>query len=57
LRCGTTGEPLIRYMARSTSRSCSPTTSFQKTTIVATMMSGGRTTVRRLAIFAVRVMG
>jgi hypothetical protein len=50
-------KPVTRYMTNATARSCTPTTSFQNTTMHARMMSGGSTTVRRFAIFAVRVIG
>ena len=49
-------KPVSRYIAKATTRSCGPTTSFQNTTMQATMISGGSTTVSRFAVFAVRVM-
>src|SRR4029079_19439291 len=48
-----TPNPVIRYIASSRARSCSPTTSFQKTTIAAAMTIGGRTTARRFTARAV----
>ena len=52
-----TPRPVSRYIASATTRSCGPTTLFQKTTMDARMIRGGSTTVSRFAIFAVRVMG
>src|SRR5690348_5762238 len=52
-----TPKPVTKYMTKATTRSWTPTMSFQKTTIAARMISGGRTTVSRFAILAVRVMG